>query len=76
MRNTGGLGGDVMMQTLAIEEMSQTCPALAMNSGRIPTYCGTNNIHKNANEYLKERCSLGEKIGALGLTEPSARHVR
>jgi isovaleryl-CoA dehydrogenase len=71
----GGLGGDVLMQALAIEEMSRICPALAMSYGAHSNLCA-NNIHKNANDFLKEKYlpSLisGEKIGALGLTEPNA----
>jgi isovaleryl-CoA dehydrogenase len=71
----GGLGGDVLMQTLAIEEMSRFCPGLAMSYGAHSNLCA-NNIHKNANEMLKEKylppLIAGEKIGALGLTEPNA----
>ncbi len=71
----GGLGGDVLMQALAIEEMSRICPALAMSYGAHSNLCA-NNIHKNANEALKEKylppLISGEKIGALGLTEPNA----
>ncbi|MGA7875200.1 MAG: acyl-CoA dehydrogenase family protein [Desulfoferrobacter sp.] len=71
----GGLGGDVLMQTLAIEEMSRICPGLAMTYGAHSNLCA-NNIHKNASEALKEKylppMMTGEKIGALGLTEPNA----
>jgi len=71
----GGLGGDVLMQTLAIEEMSRVCPALAMSYGAHSNLCA-NNIHKNANDALKEKylppLISGEKIGALALTEPNA----
>lgn len=71
----GGLGGDVLMQALAIEEMSRICPSLAMSYGAHSNLCA-NNIHKNANEALKEKylppLIRGEKIGALGLTEPNA----
>ena len=71
----GGLGGDVLMQTLAVEEMSRICPALAMSYGAHSNLCA-NNIHKNANEYLKQKylppLISGEKIGALGLTEPNS----
>jgi isovaleryl-CoA dehydrogenase len=71
----GGLGGEVLMQTLAVEEMSRICPALAMSYGAHSNLCA-NNIHKNANEALKEKylppMVRGEKIGALGLTEPGA----
>ncbi|SPF31398.1 Acyl-CoA dehydrogenase, short-chain specific [Syntrophobacter sp. SbD1] len=71
----GGLGGDVLMQTLAVEEMSRICPALAMTYGAHSNLCA-NNIHKNASEYLKHKylppLVSGEKIGALALTEPNA----
>lgn len=63
------------MQTLAIEEMSRVCPALAMSYGAHSNLCA-NNIHKNANDALKEKylppLIAGEKIGALALTEPNA----
>ncbi|MGD9506111.1 MAG: acyl-CoA dehydrogenase family protein [Syntrophobacteraceae bacterium] len=71
----GGLNGDVLMQTLAIEEMSRVSPGLAMSYGAHSNLCA-NNIHKNANDMLKEKylppLISGEKIGALGLTEPNA----
>lgn len=71
----GGLGGDVLMQTIAIEEMSRICPALAMTYGAHSNLC-MNNIRKNASEELKRKylppMIAGEKIGALGLTEPNA----
>jgi isovaleryl-CoA dehydrogenase len=71
----GGLGGDVLMQALAIEEMSRIAPGPAMSYGAHSNLCA-NNIHKNANEKLKEKylppMVSGDKIGALGLTEPNA----
>ncbi len=71
----GGLGGDVLMQVLAVEEMSRICPGLAMTYAAHSNLC-MHNIHKNANEALKEKylppMINGEKIGALGLTEPNA----
>ncbi len=71
----GGLGGDVLMQTLAIEEMSRICPALGMTYGAHSNLCA-HNIHKNASETLKEKylppMVRGEKIGAMALTEPNA----
>jgi len=71
----GGLSGDVLMQTLAIEEMSRICPGLAMTYGAHSNLCA-NNIYKNASEALKEKylppMMTGDKIGALGLTEPNA----
>jgi isovaleryl-CoA dehydrogenase len=71
----GGLGGDVLTQTIAIEEMSRISPALGMTYGAHSNLC-MNNIHKNASEELKRKylppMIAGEKIGALGLTEPNA----
>ena len=71
----GGLGGDVLMQTLAIEEMSRICPALGMTYGAHSNLCA-HNIHRNASEGLKEKylppMIRGEKIGAMALTEPNA----
>jgi isovaleryl-CoA dehydrogenase len=55
--------------------MSRICPALAMSYGAHSNLCA-NNIYKNANDSLKEKylppLISGEKIGALGLTEPNA----
>jgi len=71
----GGLGGDVLMQTIAVEEMSRICPALGMTYGAHSNLC-MNNIRKNASPELKRKylpaMIAGEKIGALGLTEPNA----
>ena len=71
----GGIEGDVLMQVLAIEELSRVCPALAMSYGAHSNLCA-HNIHKNAGEFLKEKylppLVSGEKIGALALTEPSS----
>jgi len=71
----GGLDGDILMQTLAVEEMSRICPALAMTYGTHSNLCA-NNIHRNASPALKKRylppLVAGEKIGALALTEPNA----
>ncbi len=71
----GGLGGDVLMQTLAIEEMSRICPGLALSYGAHSNLCA-HNICKNASEFLKEKylppLVNGEKIGALALTEPNS----
>lgn len=71
----GGLDGDVLMQTLAVEQMSRICPGLAMTYGAHSNLCA-NNIHKNARKELKEKylppLVAGEAVGALGLTEPNA----
>lgn len=71
----GGLGSDVLTQTLVVEQMSRFAPGLAMTYAAHSNLCA-HNIHRNANEYLKEKylppMVRGEKIGALALTEPNA----
>jgi isovaleryl-CoA dehydrogenase len=71
----GGLGGDVLMQTIASEQMSRICPALGMTYVAHSNLC-MNNIYKNAGEKLKEKylppMVRGELVGALALTEPGA----
>jgi len=71
----GGSGQGIMMQTLAIEQISRICPGPGMSYGAHSNLCA-NNIHKNGNEaqkikYLPPMCA-GEHIGALCLTEPGA----
>ncbi len=71
----GGLGLDVLTQVIAVEEISKISPGLGMTYGAHSNLCA-NNIHRNANEALKEKylppMIRGEKIGALALTEPNA----
>ncbi len=71
----GGLGLDVLTQVIAVEEISKISPGLGMTYGAHSNLCA-NNIHRNANEALKEKylppLIRGEKIGALALTEPNA----
>lgn len=71
----GGLGSDVLTQTLVVEQMSRFAPGLAMTYAAHSNLCA-HNIHRNANESLKEKylppLVRGEKIGALALTEPNA----
>ncbi len=71
----GGAGQGVMMQVLAVEQLSRISPALGMTYGAHSNLCA-NNIHKNGteaqkNKYLPPMCT-GEHIGALCLTEPNA----
>ncbi|MEA3223300.1 MAG: acyl-CoA dehydrogenase family protein [Thermodesulfobacteriota bacterium] len=71
----GGSGQGIMMQTLAVEQISRICPGPGMSYGAHSNLCA-NNIHKNGNEtqkstYLPSMCT-GEHIGALCLTEPGA----
>ncbi len=71
----GGAGQGIMMQMLAIEQISRICPALGMTYGAHSNLCA-NNIHKNGTHaqkarYLPPMCT-GEHVGALCLTEPNA----
>ncbi|MBN1635906.1 MAG: acyl-CoA dehydrogenase family protein [Deltaproteobacteria bacterium] len=71
----GGSGQGIMMQALAVEQLSRISPALGMTYGAHSNLCA-NNIHKNGNKaqkstYLPPMCT-GEHIGALCLTEPNA----
>ncbi|MBN2284354.1 MAG: acyl-CoA dehydrogenase family protein [Deltaproteobacteria bacterium] len=71
----GGSGQGILMQTLAVEQLSRISPALGMTYGAHSNLCA-NNIHKNGNEaqkskYLPPMCT-GERVGALCLTEPNA----
>jgi len=71
----GGAGQGIMMQVLAVEQLSRFSPALGMTYGAHSNLCA-NNIHKNGNDaqkrkYLPSMCT-GEHVGALCLTEPNA----
>lgn len=71
----GGTGFDYLGQFIIAEEIGRICPALAMS---IITHSNLHcdNLYRHATEeqrrkYLPQLCT-GEKIGALGLTEPNA----
>lgn len=71
----GGAGADLLSAVLVLEELSKASPSVALSWGAHANLC-VNNLNHNANEdqkkkYLPPLCS-GEKIGALGLTEPNA----
>ncbi|MCD6569285.1 MAG: acyl-CoA dehydrogenase family protein [Deltaproteobacteria bacterium] len=71
----GGAGQGIMMQMLAVEQISRISPGPGMTYGAHSNLCA-NNIHKNGNEaqkskYLPPMCT-GEHVGALCLTEPNA----
>jgi len=71
----GGIGSDPLAQVLITEELAKGSAAVAVSHGAHSNLC-THNLHANANERQRERylpslCS-GEKVGALGLTEPGA----
>lgn len=71
----GGAGADLMAQALVLQAFSRWNHAFALSWAAHDNLC-TDNIYRNGNEdqrkrYLPGLCS-GEKIGALGLTEPGA----
>jgi isovaleryl-CoA dehydrogenase len=71
----GGSAQGILMQALAIESMSRVCPGLAMTYGAHSNLCA-NNIYKNGSSKQKAKylpdLTAGNKVGALGLTEPEA----
>jgi len=50
----GGAGQGVMMQVLAVEQLSRISPALGMTYGAHSNLCA-NNIHKNGTEAQKKQ---------------------
>lgn len=71
----GGLGLDVLTEVLVTEQVARICPGPAMSMVAHMELCASN-IHRNAGEHLKEKylppLVRGEKVGAMGLTEPNA----
>ena len=71
----GGLGLDVLTEVLVTEQLARICPGPAMSMVAHVELCASN-IQRNANDYLKKKylppLLRGEKIGAMGLTEPNA----
>ncbi len=70
----GGVGGDAVSLVVALEQIAQICPALALSYGAHTNLCAQN-IYRNAGESLKKKylpglCS-GETRGCMGLTEPN-----
>jgi isovaleryl-CoA dehydrogenase (EC 1.3.99.10) len=71
----GGAGFDYLAQAIVCEEISRSCPALALSEGAHSNLC-CDNLYRNGTEeqrfkYLPPLCT-GDKIGALALTEPNA----
>jgi len=71
----GGAGGDPLSQVLISEELAKGSAGVAISYAAHSNLCA-HNLCKNGNEfqrrkYLPHLCT-GEKIGALGLTEPEA----
>lgn len=71
----GGAGGDIMLSTIALEEVGYCDAGIALSYGAHFVLV-VNNILKNGNEEQKRRylpkMSSGEWIGGLCMTEPDA----
>jgi isovaleryl-CoA dehydrogenase len=71
----GGVGTDLFTSGLVLQALSRWNHAMALAWVAHENLC-TNNLYRNANPLLRSRylpglCS-GERVGALGLTEPGA----
>lgn len=71
----GGAGGDNMLYSMAVEELSRVCATTGVIVSAHTSLCASP-IYEFGNEdqkrkYLPKLCS-GEWIGAFGLTEPNA----
>jgi len=71
----GGVGSDVLSQTLAIEELARFSPSMALSFGAHSNLCMVNLLKNGTEEQKKKylpKLGSGEMIGCLGLTEPGA----
>lgn len=71
----GGAGGNILQQAIVTQALANYSAALAVSYVAHSNLC-IHNLHRNGtiaqrDKYLPPLCS-GEKIGALGLTEPGA----
>ena len=71
----GGAGADILSAALACEELAKVSAAVALSWGAHANLC-CNNLNNHASDeqkrkYLPPLCT-GQRIGALGLTEPNA----
>lgn len=71
----GGLGLDYLHYAIVIEEISKICPSTGLTVAAHTSLCSFP-IFKYGNEEQKRKYLIplakGEKIGAMGLTEPNA----
>lgn len=71
----GGVGADVLSYAIAIEEFSKFCAATGVTVS-VHTSLGSSPIHEYGSEAQKKKyltlLAGGKKIGAFGLTEPTA----
>jgi isovaleryl-CoA dehydrogenase len=71
----GGSGLEGVSEILAIEQIARISPALALSAEATATMCA-GNIQRNGSDHLKEKhlpaMVVGEKVGAIAITEPNA----
>lgn len=71
----GGAGGDNIMYTIAVEELSRVCATTGVVLSAHTSLCAApileNGTEEQKKKYLPKLCS-GEWLGAFGLTEPNA----
>ncbi len=71
----GGAGGDNIMYTIAVEELSRVCATTGVVLSAHTSLCAApileNGTEEQKRKYLPKLCS-GEWLGAFGLTEPNA----
>ena len=74
-KNYGGAGGDHVMYTIAVEELSRVCATTGVIVSAHTSLCEDaildNGTEEQKQKYLPKLAS-GEWIGAFGLTEPNA----
>jgi len=71
----GGQGGDILGYAMCVEELSKVCATTGVIVSAHTSLCGAP-IYENGTEEQKQKYLIplakGEKLGAFGLTEPSA----
>jgi butyryl-CoA dehydrogenase len=71
----GGAGGDEIMYTIAVEELSRVCATTGVILSAHTSLCAAPIMHFGNEEQKKKylpKLTSGEWIGAFGLTEPNA----
>ena len=75
----GGAGGDNIMYTIAVEELSRVCATTGVVLSAHTSLCLApifeNGTEEQKRKYLPKLAS-GEWLGAFGLTEPNGPHSR
>ena len=77
-KNYGGAGGDHIMYTIAVEELSRVCATTGVILSAHTSLCAApillHGTEEQKMKYLPKLAS-GEWIGAFGLTEPNAQQT-